>query len=60
MTDAFADSRARLEQLLKQVMEEKDSAKSNELAAEIWRVLHERDRLRSALVTQKPGSDYLP
>ena len=60
MTDAFADSRARLEQLLKQVMEEKNSAKSNKLAAEIWRVLRERDRLRSALVTQKPGNDYLP
>ena len=27
--------------------------KSNELAAEIWRVLHERDRLRSALAIQK-------
>ena len=53
MTEAFADSRARLEQLVKQVMEEKDSAKSNELAAEIWRVLHERDRLRSALEVQQ-------
>ena len=53
MTDAFADSRARLEQLVKQVLEEEDSAKSNELASEIWRVLHERDRLRSALAIQK-------
>ena len=34
MTDALADSSARLEQLLRQLMEEKGSAKSNELAAE--------------------------
>jgi hypothetical protein len=50
MTDDLSDSRARLEQLLQQVMEEKEIEKSNELAAEIWRVLHERDRLSASAI----------
>ena len=34
-------------------MKEKDPEKCDELAAEIWRVLKERDRLRSVLEIQK-------
>jgi hypothetical protein len=50
MPDAFADSTARPESLLRQAMKETDPSK---LAAEIWRVLEERGHLKSALATQK-------
>lgn len=53
MADAFAESTARLERLVAQVMKEKDADKCHELAAEIWRVLKERDRLKSELAIQK-------
>ena len=53
MPDAFAESTARLESLLRQAMKETDPSKSNDLAAEIWRVLEERDRLKRALAIQK-------
>ena len=53
MPDAFADSTARLERLVEQIMKEKDPEKCDELGAEIWRVLDERDCLRSALAIQK-------
>lgn len=53
MRDALADSTVRLERLLEQIMKEKDPEKSDELAAEIWRVLQDRDRLKSALKIQK-------
>jgi hypothetical protein len=53
MPDAFAESTARLESLLRQAMKETDPSKCNDLAAEIWRVLEERDRLKSALAIQK-------
>ncbi len=46
MPDAFADSTARLEQLLQQVKTETDPVKVDEIGAEIWSVLRERDRLR--------------
>ena len=49
MPDAFADSTARLKRLVEQIIKEKDPEKCDELAAEIWSVLRERDRLRSAL-----------
>jgi hypothetical protein len=52
MPDAFADSTARLERLVGQIMKEKDPEKCDELAGEIWRVLKERDRLKSALAIQ--------
>jgi hypothetical protein len=51
--DALTDSRVRLERLLQQIMNEKDSATCDELAAEIWRVLRERDYLKTALAIQK-------
>jgi hypothetical protein len=53
MPDAFADSTARLERLVEQIMKEKDPEKCDELGAEIWRVLDERGCLRSALAIQK-------
>jgi hypothetical protein len=53
MPDAFADSTARLERLVAQIMKEKDPEKCDELGAEIWCVLDERDCLRSALPIQK-------
>jgi len=53
MLDAFADSTARLERLIEQIMKEKDPDKCDELAAEIWSILLERDHLRSALEIQK-------
>jgi hypothetical protein len=45
MCDNLADSTKRLEQLLVQIMKETDPVMYNELGAEIWRVLGERERL---------------
>jgi hypothetical protein len=53
MPDAFADSTARLERLVEQIMKEKDPVKCDELAAEIWCVLKEHDSIRSELAFQK-------
>ena len=53
MPDAFAESTARLESLLRQAMKETDPVKCDELAAEIWRVLEERDHLKSVSANQK-------
>ena len=55
MRDAIADSTQRLEQLVAQVMNEKEPEKCDELAAEIWQIVIERDRLRSALEIQQPS-----
>jgi hypothetical protein len=52
MLDPLADTTARLELLLKQAMKETDPGKSDELSAEIWRVLRERDAIRKALRVQ--------
>jgi hypothetical protein len=49
MSDPLADTTARLERLLEQAMKETDPDKSDELCAEIWRVLLERDEIRKAL-----------
>jgi hypothetical protein len=49
MLDPFADTTARLERLVEQAMKETDPDKTDELCAEIWRVLRERDELRKAL-----------
>lgn len=57
MTDAFQDSRARLEGLLKRVMTEKDPAKYDDLSAEIWKVLDDLEALRKRQDTQKEGPD---
>jgi len=45
----FANSTARPEELVRQVMKEPDSVKYDVIAAEIRRVLDEREHLRSAL-----------
>jgi len=47
--DPLADTTARLERLVEQAMKETDPDKSDELCAEIWRVLRERDEVRKAL-----------
>ena len=49
MLDCFADSTARLEKLLELATKEKDPERSDELAAEIRRVLNEREFLRNRL-----------
>jgi len=49
MLDPLADTTARLEQLVEQAMKETDPDKSDELCAEIWRVLRERDEVRKTL-----------
>jgi hypothetical protein len=48
MPDAFAESTALLEQLVRSIMNETDPAKIDHLA-EIWRVLEEREHVRPAL-----------
>ena len=53
MSDRLAELSTRLEQLLRQIMKEADPAKYDELGAEIWRVLNERERLTS--FPQKTG-----
>lgn len=49
MLDPLADTTARLERLLEQVMKETDPDKNDALCAEIWRVLLERDEVRKTL-----------
>jgi len=56
MPDALADSTARLERLVEQIVNEEDPEKCDELAAEIWRVLKERDLLKSALEIRKSSN----
>ena len=47
MSDPLADLNARLKRLLEQTMKETDPAKYDDLGAEIWRVLSERELLKS-------------
>jgi len=47
--DPLAETTARLERLVEKVMKETDPDRSDELCAEIWRVLRERDEVRKAL-----------
>ena len=49
MLDPLADTTARLKQLVEQAMKESEPDKRDELCAEIWRVLRERDEVRMAL-----------
>jgi len=55
MSDVFADSRARLEELLKRVMAVTNPQEYDELSAEIWRVA-----LEHALAPIAVGGDTLP
>jgi hypothetical protein len=45
MPDAFAQSTARLEQLVREIIKETEPVRYDSLAEEIWRVLAERERL---------------
>ena len=49
MPDHLAELNLRLSQLLRQIMKETDPEKYDELGAEIWSVLSERERLTGAL-----------
>jgi len=49
MPDAFANSTALLEQLVRQVMKETNPVEYDRLAAEIRQLLEERERLQNAL-----------
>lgn len=53
MPNDLGDSTTRLERLLKQIISEKDPDKCDQLGAEIWRVLNERDRASQALFHSK-------
>lgn len=52
MSDSLSKSNSLLEQLVAQIMKEKDPAKYDELAAQIWRVLSERE-----CGAERPSSD---
>ena len=54
MSDPLADSSARLERLLDQVMTETDPVKYDELCAEIWRALYELEEVRKGAETRRP------
>ncbi len=45
MSDNVANSTARLEWLVTQIIKEKDPARYDELCSELWLVLDERERL---------------
>jgi hypothetical protein len=47
MPEAFAESTARLEQLVREIIKETEPVRYDSLAEEIWRVLAERERLAS-------------
>lgn len=49
MSDPLADSTARLERLLRQLVAEKDADKADPLVEEVWEILAERDRIREAI-----------
>jgi len=55
MLDPLADTTARLKRLVELAMKETDPDRTDELCAEIWRVLGERDEVRMALGPCKPG-----
>lgn len=57
MPDALADSTDQLERLLKQIMSETDPIKYDELGAQIWRDLDQRDQLKSVSAIHKQGKD---
>ena len=58
MLDTFAESRAQLERLLELATNESDPTKCDELAAEIHRVLDERELLRKRLgVSRQPDQE---
>ena len=58
MSDSFADSRAQLEKLLELAAKEKDPERCDQLAAEIRRLLDERESLRTNLgITNQPKQE---
>jgi hypothetical protein len=61
MPDALAASALILQRLVKQVMKERDPVKYDQLAAEIRRVLEEREHSREALERSEgpPGNELV-
>lgn len=58
MLDFLADSSVRLGKLLELVTKETDPIKCDEIAAEIRRVLDERDSLRNRVgITEQPNQE---
>lgn len=57
MSDPLADSTARLEQPLRQLVAEKDVDKADPLVEEVWKILAERDRIRQPIATDIKGPD---
>lgn len=58
MADNLAESTAKLERLVAQIMKESDPSKYDELGSEIWRVLEERERLlKPAPTPESQGSE---
>lgn len=55
MVSPLDETSARLRQLVERAMKETDPDKADELCAEIWRVLRERDALRES-AKNKPES----
>jgi hypothetical protein len=47
MPDAFAESTSELERLVRRILTETDPTRYDKLAAEIWRVLDERESLNT-------------
>jgi hypothetical protein len=47
MSDALRTLTAELERLVRQILTETDPTRYDELAAQIWRVLDERERLQN-------------
>lgn len=52
MPDLLAESAARLEKLLQQLRMDPFSRNNDELVAEIWKILAEREQLREAAATR--------
>ncbi len=57
MSDNLADSTARLERLVAQIMKETDSVKYDEIGSEIWQALSERERLMKQKSPVKQSGD---
>jgi hypothetical protein len=57
MSEHLANFNARLQALVRQIMKEGDPLKYDELCAELWRVLDERERF-STIETTPAGSAH--
>ncbi len=56
MLDPYAESTARLEKILQHLRMDPHSGKADELIAEVWKLLAERERLRQTTVAGSKGN----